>query len=130
MKKGFTLVELIVVIIIVGILASVGMGQYAKMVEKSRWAEARTILGSIRTLGIAYQVENSAYAANLATLDNDIPGACAATHFFSYSYAATGTATATRCGATGKSPGGTTDSVGKTKTLTAAGDWGGTGTGY
>jgi len=33
MKQGFTLIELIVVIIIVGILASVGMTQYTKVVE-------------------------------------------------------------------------------------------------
>ncbi|MBU0547795.1 MAG: prepilin-type N-terminal cleavage/methylation domain-containing protein, partial [Candidatus Omnitrophica bacterium] len=36
MRKGFTLIELIVVIIIVGILASVGMTQYTKVVEKGR----------------------------------------------------------------------------------------------
>ncbi|MDD5130223.1 MAG: prepilin-type N-terminal cleavage/methylation domain-containing protein, partial [Candidatus Omnitrophica bacterium] len=45
MKKGFTLVELIIVVIIVGILASIGLTQYNKVVEKSRAAEARMILG-------------------------------------------------------------------------------------
>jgi len=40
-RKGFTLLELIVVIIILGILASLGFSQYIKMVEKGRSAEAR-----------------------------------------------------------------------------------------
>ena len=41
---GFTLIELIVVIIIIGILASISVPQYHKMVEKSRQAEAIEIL--------------------------------------------------------------------------------------
>ncbi len=123
MKKGFTLIELIVVIIIVGILASVGMTQYTKVVEKGRAAEARLILGSLRTAEIAENIENGAYqtAANLGVA---APTACAATHYFSYACdAATGTCTATRCTAGGKAPQGT---LAYTKTVDVAGTWGGT----
>lgn len=106
MKKGFTLIELIVVIIIVGILASIGMTQYTKVVEKGRAAEARMILGSLRTAEIANYEEYSAYAL-IANLGVAAPTACQATHYFSYVCDATsGTCTATRCGTgTGKSPG-------------------------
>ncbi|MDD5129387.1 MAG: prepilin-type N-terminal cleavage/methylation domain-containing protein [Candidatus Omnitrophica bacterium] len=122
MKKGFTLIELIVVIIIVGILASVGMTQYTKVVEKGRAAEARLILGSLRTAEIAENMENGAYTT-LAGLGVAAPSACTGTHYFSYSCAsATGTCTATRCTASGKSPQGATA---YTKTVTAAGAWGG-----
>lgn len=51
MKKGFTLLELIIVIIIIGILATLGLTQYARMVERGRGAEARQLLGNILDLG-------------------------------------------------------------------------------
>ena len=48
MKKGFTLIELLVVVLIIGILSSVAMPQYTKAVERSRCAEAESVLGSLR----------------------------------------------------------------------------------
>ena len=122
MRKGFTLIELIVVIIIVGILASVGMTQYTKVVEKGRGAEARLILGSLRTAEIAENMENGAYQT-VANLGVSAPTACAATHYFSYSCAAaSGTCTATRCTSGGKTP---DSATAYTKTVTAVGVWGG-----
>jgi type IV pilus assembly protein PilA len=122
MRKGFTLIELIIVIIIVGILASVGMTQYSKVLEKGRASEARLILGSLRTAQVAEEMENGAYQT-VANLGVAAPSACS-THYFSYACdAATGTCTATRCIAGGKSPNGT---VAYTKTLTVAGVFGGT----
>jgi len=133
MKKGFTLIELIIVIIIVGILATIGMAQYTKIVEKSRWAEARSVLGSLRTLGNAYYLEFLEYATDITSLDNALPNTttgCNTSYWFQYSYTG-GTGTATRCGAEGKVPPGTTDSLAKTKTLSVDGVWGGTaGTSY
>lgn len=116
MKRGFTLLELIVVIIILGILATLGLTQYSRMIEKSRGAEVRAVFGAIRNNAAAIYMQNTndctnCSAANIG-LGTDYPTVCAATHYFAYTLvgaaAPTGlTLLATRClGAAGKQPGG------------------------
>jgi len=61
MKKAFTLVELLIVIIIIGILATMAVPQYNKMVEKAKWSEAVSVLGSIKQAVEIYIAENSSY---------------------------------------------------------------------
>lgn len=109
MKRGFTLLELIVVIIIIGILATLGFTQYTKVVEKGRTAEARMILGQIRTAEEAYKLENGSYTDNLANLSVNVQNnACVTSHYFKYIIippAVTSfSARAERCIAGGKTP--------------------------
>lgn len=69
MRKAFTLIELIIVSIIVGILASVALVQYRNVIEKSRSAEAYAILANISAAESAYNSEYNIYTASFAALD-------------------------------------------------------------
>jgi len=106
MKKGFTLLELIIVIIIVGILATLGFVQYASVIERGRFAEARANLGTLRQLQIARH-EDPMHGTTYGTLaapttdelGSGLPLAPSAAYYFTYECAAaTGTCTATRDG--------------------------------
>ncbi|MEI6631719.1 MAG: prepilin-type N-terminal cleavage/methylation domain-containing protein [bacterium] len=122
MKKAFTLLELIIVIIIIGILGALGFIQYTKVVERSRSAEAKDILGQMRTAEEAYKHEKGIYTDILTDLIIDAPTSCTSTHYFSYDTSET-VGTATRCSASGKTPDSTTA---YTVTMTYASSvWGG-----
>ncbi|MDD5692492.1 MAG: prepilin-type N-terminal cleavage/methylation domain-containing protein [Candidatus Omnitrophica bacterium] len=93
MKRGFTLIELIVVIIVVGILAAIGLDQYEKAFERGRTVEAKTNLGVLRQLAVAYRLENGTIDGitnadlNIGTAADQIPSACRNTHYFYYTTA-------------------------------------------
>jgi prepilin-type N-terminal cleavage/methylation domain-containing protein len=62
-QKGFSLVELMVVVAIIGILAALAVPRFQTFQAKARQSEAKTNLSHIYTLEQAYHGENTAYVA-------------------------------------------------------------------
>ena len=60
-KKGFTLIELMIVVAIIGILAAIAIPNFLKFQAKSKQSEAKTNLGAIYTGELAYFGEVNAY---------------------------------------------------------------------
>src|ERR1700733_11393030 len=55
MKHGFTLIELMIVVAIIGILAAIAIPQFANLVAKSQEGRTKANLGTIRSaLSIYY----------------------------------------------------------------------------
>jgi type IV pilus assembly protein PilA len=58
-RKGFTLIELIVVLAILAILAAIALPNYMAIRCKACEAEAKEVLGEIRKLAWGYYIENT-----------------------------------------------------------------------
>ena len=70
-RRAFTLVELMVVVLIVGILAAVALPLFAGRISSGKWTEAKSAAGTIRTAVRTYWSEKGgttytgSYAADL-----------------------------------------------------------------
>jgi len=60
-KKGFTLIELMIVVAIIGILASIAIPSFLKFQCKSKQSEAKTALKATYTTQLAYNGEFGTY---------------------------------------------------------------------
>src|SRR5688572_5616461 len=60
-QKGFTLIELMIVVAIIGILAAIAIPNFLQYQMKSRQSEAKTNLQAIKTSQVAFQAEQGCY---------------------------------------------------------------------
>ena len=73
MQKAFTLMELLVVVLIIGILAAIAVPQYEKAVEKSRAASVLALLKAVGEAQQRYHMANGTWAKQFAELDVEVP---------------------------------------------------------
>lgn len=74
-RKGFTLVELAVVIVIIGVLAAFGVPKFLQSVEKSKASEAFNYWSAVQSAQERYMSQNGVYwaSSNSDNLDIQLP---------------------------------------------------------
>jgi type IV pilus assembly protein PilA len=73
-RKGFTLIELMVVILIVAILAAVAIPILRGRIDAAKWSEGRAMMGSIGTAIRAYHAEKGVAGAAPTLMGNGATG--------------------------------------------------------
>ncbi|MBU1887971.1 MAG: type II secretion system GspH family protein [Candidatus Omnitrophica bacterium] len=103
-NTGFTLTELLIVVVILGILATLALPMLVKTIEKAKVGEATSNLNLIRTGQKIYFLEYSTFWPDITQLNIENPNE-ASSRYFEYTSSSAGdslssdfTATATRGG--------------------------------
>ena len=73
-SRAFTLIELLVVVLIIGILAAVAVPQYTTAVNKSRFANLRSVAMSFVSAAQVYKLANGNWPDNFEDLGVNLPG--------------------------------------------------------
>ena len=74
-RKGFTLLELMIVVIIIGILATLALPRFLRAAGRARWAAGASTLGIIRNAQMRYYAAFNAFSDNMnySGFDIDLP---------------------------------------------------------
>jgi type IV pilus assembly protein PilA len=72
-EGGFTLVELLVVMLIIGLLAAIGMSSFLSQRAKAQDAEAKTVMRTASHALLIYHMDNDTYDATRADLETIEP---------------------------------------------------------
>ena len=73
-KEGYTLLEILVVVIVITILASIAVPQYHKVIMKADVSDALHNMSMFSEAQNKYRIQKGRYAANLNNLDTPLKG--------------------------------------------------------
>jgi len=108
-KSGFTLIELMVVIVIIGVLASLAIPRFTEASAKAKVAEAPRVLASYESAYLAAVAEKGAEAVTDDDVVFDPTAVTASSKWFTYTTVnATGVGTATSTSKLGAAASGST----------------------
>lgn len=68
LQKGFTLIELMIVVAVIGILSAIAYPSYQNYIRKSRRAHAHAMLQAAQVAEEKWRVSNTTYTATVANL--------------------------------------------------------------
>ena len=70
-RRGFTLIEITIVLLLIGILASLSVYTYRMMINKARMTQAKTVLDHLTKTEAIYFSSHDRYTDNILLLDFD-----------------------------------------------------------
>ena len=98
-NDGFTLIELMIVVVIIGILAAIAIPKFTSVSNGAKQAEAEPILKQICSLAESYELKEGSPPANLAAITGwEDPQA---KYFETWAYAGGDATAAVKAGITG-----------------------------
>ncbi len=76
LKKGFTLIELMVVVLIIAVLAAIALPKYNAAVDKAHMARVMALTQALKSAGERFFLAKGSYAITMKELDVEPQAAC------------------------------------------------------